>query len=230
MATFLLSLWNQECPLRFIANKIFFLASLPSRRENFQLLGSETPLKNQDFLGDHIKLMHLEGAGMSWVLNLEKCWINPFISTLLRSHQSLRAAPSCTRALCVAKASGSLASRDLVKFLGFALFPSIPKAPSWPGGGFQAGNVPPIPGLNFPPSPSSAQVGDKQHDDKMHNLNYKFIKGGITRLLSKGRESLETRTTPGRGFFPNSQFPAKPKSHSHHRKCLHQKSQRLLGA
>lgn len=30
-------------------------------------------------------------------------------------------------------------------------------------------------------------------------------------------------------FFTNSQIPAKPKSYSHHRKCLHQKSQRLLG-
>lgn len=76
----------------------------------------------------------------------------------------------------MAKASGSLASRDLVKFLGFALFLSIPKAPFWPGGVFQTGNVFPVPGLNFQRFPSFAELGVRFVGEKQHKTNSTRIK------------------------------------------------------
>lgn len=76
----------------------------------------------------------------------------------------------------MAKALGSLASRDLVKFPGFVFFfPSVPKAPFWPGGGVQAGNVSPIPGLNFSRFPSPAELGVRFVGDKQHKTNSTMI-------------------------------------------------------
>lgn len=54
-------------------------------------------------------------------------------------------------------------------------FPSVPKAPFWPGGGVQAGNVSPIPGLNFSRFPSPAELGVRFVGDKQHKTNSTMI-------------------------------------------------------
>lgn len=102
---FPLSLWNQQRPLRFTANEIF-LASLPLRR----LEQRNSFKKRRDFLGNCIKWMHLEGAGMSRVLNPGKCWINPLISSLLSSQVSSESS------------SGTFVYQGFVRGKGFGQF------------------------------------------------------------------------------------------------------------
>lgn len=72
--------------------------------------------------------MNLKETVLRWVLKTQGGVEHICLSLLscpCRSHQSLQVAHLCTRALCVAKALGSLAFRDLVKFLYLVLLPLI---------------------------------------------------------------------------------------------------------
>lgn len=104
---------------------------LPLRCESLSKLLGRLLKKCHDFLGNWITLMlhmNLKETLLRWVLKTQGgvehiCW--SLLSCPCRSHQSLQVARLCTRALCVAKALGSLAFRDLVNFLYFVLLPMI---------------------------------------------------------------------------------------------------------